>query len=209
MSRLHLSSTHRPLQVPPHRKKNMKHIVTVRDAIPKLYNVWKGIRQRCSNPNQVSYKHYGARGVSICPEWDDYEVFFNDMGNEYEEGLSIDRKDRDKGYCKANCHWITKGDQSRNRPTFNRNITIDGATKTLSEWCREYGITTAGFRSRVSKGWTEEKAITTPKGPSGPPPNKKIMTVEVAIEFLVEMVNNGEGKSYVKVMKRLGKTDAR
>jgi hypothetical protein len=34
-----------------------------------LYPVWVAIKQRCHNPGSQNYHHYGARGISLCPEW--------------------------------------------------------------------------------------------------------------------------------------------
>lgn len=47
----------------------------------------------------------------------------------------------------------------------NRFITIDGETKTVTEWVKEkefLGITKALFYSRVAAGWDEERAISEP-----------------------------------------------
>lgn len=35
----------------------------------RLYNIWSNMKQRCSNPNNRSYKDYGARNISVCDEW--------------------------------------------------------------------------------------------------------------------------------------------
>lgn len=35
----------------------------------KLYNTWKGIRQRCTNPKATGYKYYGGKGIKVCEEW--------------------------------------------------------------------------------------------------------------------------------------------
>ena len=33
------------------------------------YNIWLGIKQRCYNKNNSSYKYYGAKGIKMCDEW--------------------------------------------------------------------------------------------------------------------------------------------
>ena len=43
------------------------------DGHSKLNQVYKGMKQRCFNSNDKHYKNYGARGITICPEWLDSE----------------------------------------------------------------------------------------------------------------------------------------
>src|SRR3990167_5599956 len=35
----------------------------------RLYGVWSSMKQRILDYNHKSYKNYGGRGISICPEW--------------------------------------------------------------------------------------------------------------------------------------------
>ena len=54
----------------------------------RLYRIWGGIKSRCDNPNVPSYKHYGARGISVCEEWRDYKAFHEwAVSNGYSEEL--------------------------------------------------------------------------------------------------------------------------
>ena len=41
----------------------------------RLYLVWMDMRRRCNDPKDANYKFYGARGISVCKEWEDYAVF--------------------------------------------------------------------------------------------------------------------------------------
>ena len=43
-----------------------------------------------------------------------------------------------------------------------RNITIDGQTKTMSEWCKLTGLDPSEFRGRMARGWDEVTAMFTP-----------------------------------------------
>lgn len=80
----------------------------------RLYRTWQSMLSRCTNPKNTNYKSYGGRGVTVCDEWLDINNFVNDMYPSFIEGLTLDRKENDKGYSKDNCRWATKTTQSRN-----------------------------------------------------------------------------------------------
>ena len=47
----------------------------------KEYITWCNIKSRCNNPNNLSYKNYGERGITICQEWVfSFDTFYKDMG---------------------------------------------------------------------------------------------------------------------------------
>ena len=75
------------------------------------YAIWSRIIQRCKNPNASSYEYYGARGITI--EWNSFEDFYKDMGPR-PPGMTLDRRDNDKGYSKENCRWVTREVQQQN-----------------------------------------------------------------------------------------------
>lgn len=130
-----------------------------------LYSVWLGMKDRCYNPRCKAYKHYGARGITICEEWlgdKGSTNFFNwALSNGYEKGLELDRIDVDKGYSPDNCRWVTFLVQSNNKRT-TRFITYNGETKSLADWCRYYSMPYDAVHQRLSNKWTFERAITTP-----------------------------------------------
>lgn len=83
----------------------------------KLYYVWYSMRQRCNNPNTISYPNYGGRGIKVCEEWmNSFEIFYNwAMKAGYKYGLTIDRINNNENYCPQNCHWVTYKEQANNR----------------------------------------------------------------------------------------------
>lgn len=87
----------------------------------KLYRLWNGIMQRCTNPNRKDYISYGGRGITVCDRWKVFKNFADDMYPTFKEGLSIDRINNDLGYSPENCRWATKTVQSRNTKVLQKN----------------------------------------------------------------------------------------
>ena len=82
----------------------------------RVLRIYRGIIQRCTNPNQPHYERYGGRGVTICDAWrKSFEAFYADMGDPPTDQHSIDRIDNDRGYEPGNCRWATIEEQNANR----------------------------------------------------------------------------------------------
>ena len=45
---------------------------------PKLFLVWETMRNRCNNTHRDKYNDYGARGIKVCDELNDYAQIFCD-----------------------------------------------------------------------------------------------------------------------------------
>lgn len=115
--------------------------VSIRWNNKKLAKTFKSMKQRCYNPSNKDYHHYGEKGVRICDEWLKNPLLFEQwaLENGYENGLSIDRKNSDKDYCPENCRWITLEDNAKYKSS-TRLITVDGITKTGREWSRDLNL---------------------------------------------------------------------
>lgn len=90
---------------------------------PKLYRVWCNMRARCNYEKHKGYPYYGARGITVCDEWDNYEAFRRwCMENGWRVGLQIDRIDNDGNYEPSNCRLVTRHQNQQNRrlPTRHR-----------------------------------------------------------------------------------------
>lgn len=78
------------------------------------HNSWLSMIQRCTNPSRGNYAYYGGRGITIAPEWLEFERFYADMGTR-PHGTSLERLDNNAGYGPDNCVWADKRQQARNR----------------------------------------------------------------------------------------------
>lgn len=129
----------------------------------KFYHVWSGMKSRCNNSADAGYKHYGGRGVTVCDRWNHSFVnFYDDMFHTYTHGLSIDRINVNGNYEPGNCRWCTSKQQNRNRRS-NSLHTYNGETLCIQEWSERYKINKVTLWDRLDRGWSIEKALTTPK----------------------------------------------
>lgn len=127
---------------------------------PEFY-LWLTMIQRCENPNDKAFKNYGGRGIKVCERWHKFENFIADMGRRPTDGLQLDRKDNDGGYCPENCRWVTPTTNCNNRRV-TVNITLNGVTKPLAVWAKEFGLGHGTLLYRFNRGWPAEKMLTSP-----------------------------------------------
>lgn len=130
----------------------------------RLYRIWSQVKQRCTNPNQRSYRWYGAKGITVCDEWSNsFMSFYNwAMANGYADGLTIDRINSSGNYEPSNCRWVTQKEQIGNRD-ITRLYEYNGQSLTLREWSKITGISEKTLYSRVHRpNWSIERALTTP-----------------------------------------------
>lgn len=132
---------------------------------PSEHAIWRGMIQRCHNPNAKDYPNYGARGISVCDRWRyEFGAFLSDMGPR-PAGHSIDRLDNNLGYFKENCAWRTCQDQARNKRS-NRLVEYRGERLPVVAWAARFGLSRALLRYRLSSGWSVEDALTRPASKS-------------------------------------------
>lgn len=137
----------------------------------RLNKIYSKMLERCYNKNSNRYYCYGGKGITVCDEWLNKEMYdnrstkgwiaFRDwaLSHGYKSGLTIDRIDNNKGYSSENCRWVTPIEQANNKSN-NRYITYNGKTQSMADWCRELGLNYNRVNTRLNElGWTVEKAF--------------------------------------------------
>lgn len=130
-----------------------------------LYIRFMNLKARCVRPSDPDYKRYGALGITVCDRWlhgtkdkTGFECFLEDMGEPPFKNATIDRIDGTKGYSPQNCRWASVKEQGNNRRT-NRWITIDGVTKTVTQWSETSGVGSKTILYRLNKGLDPKQAV--------------------------------------------------
>jgi len=122
------------------------------------YSVWLAMKSRCNNPKNKRYHDYGGRGIKVCSQWESFESFISCMGFRPTNHHQIDRIDNNGDYTPENCRWVTRKENSRNKRN-NKILTVNGESKCLSEWAEQVGISQDTIGMRISRGWSDERAI--------------------------------------------------
>jgi hypothetical protein len=95
---------------------------------------WNCIQQRCENPNNPSYEHYGKRGIKnkFKNPTELKFLWFRDKAYLMEKP-SIDRIDNDGNYCIKNCQYIELSDNViKESSKITLQFTKNG--KLIKEW---------------------------------------------------------------------------
>ena len=127
------------------------------------------MKRRCDNKNQTGYERYGGRGITYSKSWKYFENFIKDMGQMPAPNMELDRIENDGHYCKENCRWATRKEQTRNRggSRATRLYTFNDKTLCIADWAKEIGITPQSLQKRLNSGWPLELALSPKKRDGG------------------------------------------
>lgn len=116
-----------------------------------LFIRYQGMLQRCGNPRNPSYQHYGGRGISVCLEWrNSFWVFVASVGQPPTIEHTLERIDNDGDYCPENVRWATRAEQNRNKST-SRFVSINGSRCSAVEFAKQEGVTPQAIYNRLSR----------------------------------------------------------
>lgn len=133
----------------------------------RFYCTWKGMRGRCNTKGNSGYWKYGAKGITVNSEWDNFIDFMNDMYDDYlehskkhgEKNTFLDRINKSmlkNGYSKKNCRWTTKEIQLGNRHKKNgtkynkvKKIFYGFERLTIRELSKKTGISVGAIHYRI------------------------------------------------------------
>ncbi|MBD2627951.1 GIY-YIG nuclease family protein [Trichormus variabilis] len=79
----------------------------------RLYGLWTNLVRNIANPESDAY-----RGTPIDDRWRNFILFYEDMGNEYEEGKLLQLKNSSQPYSKDNCQWVWQHGKQQAHPLF-------------------------------------------------------------------------------------------
>lgn len=128
----------------------------------KVYAVWNGMKARCHNPKNKNkqYKHYGARGITLCSEWHDFLTFKAWVDEQSpEDRLELDRRDNDKGYSPGNCRFVTPAINSLNRRSRSDNTTgFRGVFRSGAKGMFRMEVRTKSGPHKIQRGFPSAEA---------------------------------------------------
>lgn len=121
------------------------------------WSTWAAMHRRCRYPSQQNYARYGGAGIKVDTRWNDFSVFYSDMGPK-PPGFTLDRLDPTKDYSVDNCRWATTKEQNDSR----RHVLKLANGQVAAQVARANGISTEAFHRRIQRGWDPEVAVAKP-----------------------------------------------
>jgi hypothetical protein len=129
-----------------------------------LYRRWCFMRSVCRNPRHADYDAYGARGIDIGSEfeefWDFVDLIETKLG--YPPGFDyrwkLSRIDQHGNYTIKNLKWdVAKHVGRRCDKAFK--LKYKNKTRPLRDWCDEYNINIHTAIGRIERGWSPKQVL--------------------------------------------------
>ena len=134
-----------------------------------LYGRWNQFKQCTTNPNSGDWPHHGGRGIELHGPWHKFSVFeaeiMSTLGPCPGPGYKLARIDQSCNFEPGNMEWCTQNVVAVRCPQAV-NITIDGETRNIREWCDMNDIYYSTAMTRIHHlGWDPVRAVTKPTRP--------------------------------------------
>jgi hypothetical protein len=145
-------------------RRRVKHAM----AKSKEHRAWQAAKQRCFNPKNPQYKNYGARGISMHPDWvESFDAFYRHIGPAPGQGrhVSIDRIENDGNYEPGNVRWVTSVKIQVANRRVSRNIETADGVKNLAEIAETSDLSYATLDSRWRNGLRGEDLLSPKQEP--------------------------------------------
>ena len=123
------------------------------------YKTWFKTKERCLNPSDRSFEHYGGRG--LMHGFPTFEDFLAELGPRPSKKHSIERIDNEIGYLPGNVKWGTPKEQNRNKRN-SALLTWQGETLCITAWAERLGVRSHTLAARLKRGWSVEDALFVP-----------------------------------------------
>ena len=131
------------------------------------YRSWQHMRSRCNNLNNQDYRYYGGRGIKVCERWNDFSLFYKDMGDKPGKDYTLDRINNEGNYEPSNCKWSNRLEQRLNNSQ-RIFVDYDGSNIDLFELSDICGLEYKILYERITVlGWSIEQASQLPKNVRG------------------------------------------
>jgi len=131
------------------RVKRFERAPETKATLSRNYSRWSHARNRCHNEDDKEYFRYGAKGITVHPEWLHnfwaYDKYIMSLDHALEDGYTLDRIDPNGNYEPGNLRWATKTVQSRNCSLSSNNKSgVTGVS-----WCKQQEV----WRATITVAW--------------------------------------------------------
>lgn len=119
--------------------------------------------------HRVVFYDYHGKGPFNC-NWCGKQVTWDDMHVDHLNSVRDDNRiDNLVASCPTCNQWRGKERMTKTmREKYGTWIEFNGKRKLLAEWAKEIGISRSTLQARLAKGWSIKRALTEPRGKTGP-----------------------------------------
>lgn len=105
-----------------------------------LYETWRTMIRRCTDPKNARYADYGARGIGVCESWrSDFWAFADYVGPKPSPAHTLDRIDNGGNYEPGNCRWASPDEQANNKRS-TQVVRFKGDRVSVAKLLKSFGL---------------------------------------------------------------------